>query len=245
MTTVSFLTGAARPDVDHAASKAITLVSTWVMLRSGALVTVSVEPAGTGRHLVTDLGLGHKEALLLGAEASYVRHARKVAETFGIGFDDGTLFARDVTREQLKGAVACVANAAQRSVDLALEAGSFRAGKSRLQRLTKRLTRLFADARIEPEVETVGASGHVWRVDARVTRDRHQYVLELLTAHHGSVAAATTKFHDLARLADAPTRIAVVPSKKALGTWLGVIAQAASVVEDDAPDRTWERALAA
>jgi hypothetical protein len=66
-----------------------------------------------------------------------------------------------------------------------------------------------------------------------------------VTPHPTSIAFAATKFQDLARLEDAPTRFAVVHRKASFGDLLAVIAQAAQVVEDDAADSVFRRALAA
>jgi hypothetical protein len=50
------------------------------------------------------------------------------------------------------------------------------------------------------------------------------------------------KFSDIARLGnDAPTRVAMVRNKKEFGTLLGVLSQAANVVDEDAPDQAIER----
>jgi ribosomal protein L7Ae-like RNA K-turn-binding protein len=50
------------------------------------------------------------------------------------------------------------------------------------------------------------------------------------------------KFQDIALLGvDAPARIAVVPERKELGTYLGVLSQSAKVVDEGASDETLRR----
>jgi hypothetical protein len=222
-----------------------TLVVTPAMLPSGTLVTIAVEPASPSAFRLSDLGLGHAEAALIGAERTYAARAARLAEATGALYARGEFTLPGLAASEVSGGITILANAVLRAVLHATEHGVRHAERSRRARLSERLATLFPTARIESDQEFIGDSGHAWTVDTRVTRDGHQFVLELLTYHPGSLAAATTKFHDIARLPEPPGRIAVVPNKRELGTWLGVISQAAAVVEDDAPDRTWERALAA
>lgn len=223
------------------------LIDTPVMLETGSCVVVAVERTRPSRWLCSDLGLTHAEALLIGSASSYERHVRAVAEEFGLKFDstNWTLFATVAAERQLAGAIVCVANGARRAFDRAFEARAVRPDAKRIERLAERLRRLIRGIEIEPSVEVVGASNHHWQVDARIRRNGRQLLLELVTPHPSSVAATVTKFHDIARLPDAPGRIAVVPNLAAMGTLSGVLSQAANIVEETAPDRAWQRALAA
>ena len=81
--------------------------------------------------------------------------------------------------------------------------------------------------------------------DAVLRGDAGQAVFAFVTPHQTSVVFATAKFHDLARLDQAPVRVAVVHRKAALGDLLPLVAQAARVIEDDAPDRIVTRAALA
>jgi hypothetical protein len=112
----------------------------------------------------------------------------------------------------------------------------------------QRLERLFPGASVAREVELRGMSEHSWPFEAVVTLGQKRAAFGIVAPHPTSVAFASAKFHDLARLDDAPARVAVVHRKASFGDLLAVVAQAARVVEDDAPDvslRTAARLLAA
>lgn len=183
----------------------------------------------------------------MGLASSYERHLRETADALGLAVDrtSWASLATVEAEQQLAGAIAWLANGARRAFDRAFEARARRPDTERIERLAERLRRLIRGIEIEPSVEVVGASNHHWQVDARIRRNGRQLLLELVTPHPSSVAATVTKFHDIARLPDAPGRIAVVPNLAAMGTLSGVLSQAANIVEETAPDRAWQRALAA
>ena len=59
-------------------------------------------------------------------------------------------------------------------------------------------------------------------------------VFEPVTKHPNSVAQASMKFGDVALLKEgAPHRVAVVQSKKELGSLLTVLSRSANVIDDD------------
>lgn len=223
------------------------LIDTPVMLATGTCVVVAVERTAASRWLCSDLGLTHAESSFMGLAGCCERHLRETADELGLSVDrtSWALLTIVEAEQQLVGAIACVANGARRAFDRAFEARAARPDTKRIERLAERLRRLIRGIEIEPSVEVVGASNHRWQVDARIRRDGRQLLLELVTPHPNSVAATVTKFHDIARLPDAPGRTAVVPNREAMGTLLGVLSQAANVVEETAPDRAWQRALAA
>lgn len=223
------------------------LIDTPVMLATESCVVVAVERAGPSRWLCSDLGLTHAEASFMGLASSYERHRRETADALGLAVDrtSWALVATAEAEQQLVGAIACVANGARRAFDRAFEARARRPDTERIERSAERLRRLIGGIEIEPSVEVVGASNHRWQVDARIRRDGRHSLLELVMPHPNSVAATVTTFHDIARLPDAPGRIAVVPNREAMGTLLGVLNQAANVIEETAPGRARQRALAA
>ncbi len=223
------------------------LFDTPVMLPTGTCDTVAVERTGRACWLLSDLGLPHAEAMFLGSAATYERHLREVADELGVEIDRSHwgLFARVEDERQIGAAIACVANAARRAFERAFEARALGTDTKRLERLANRLEQLLRGVEVERSVEVVGSSNHRWQVDARIRRDRRQLLLDLVSRHPVSVTTTVTKFHDIARLPDPPTRIAVVQSREAMGTLLGVLSQAAHVVEETASDETWRAALAA
>lgn len=223
------------------------LFDTPVMLPTGTCITVAVERAGPTSWIVSDLGLTHAEALLLDYAEAYKRRVREAAKEVGVEIDPSgqVVFVRVEDARQIGPALAWVADAARRAFEGALELRATRVEAQRLALFARRLERLVRDVNVERSIEIPGSSNHIWRVDLRVRRADRQFLLDLVSPHATSVTTTVTKFHDIARLPDPPDRIAVVPSREAMGTWLGVLSQAANVVEEGASDRTWQRALAA
>lgn len=223
------------------------LLDTLVMLRTGSCVVVAIERTGPSQWVLSDLGSTSAEATFLGLARSYERLARNVVQEFGLELEPTTfaVWTRVGECDRVAGAVACVANAARSAFDRAFEAAGRSGEEKRIERLARRLERLAGARSVERSVEVLGSSNHRWRVDARVCRNGRQLLLDLVTPHPNSVATTVAKFHDLARLPDPPGRIAVVLDRAAMGTLLGVLSQAANVIEENAPDSAWKKVLAA
>lgn len=211
---------------------------------SGATVVVRVE-AGDGRYFVSDWGLGYQETDLYGAATFYARHARTIAEKSGVGFDNQSFFVTEASREQLAGAVVTIGNCSQEAAMRAADSLAEKTFEDSKDRLYERLVGIFAaKANVRSKIVTknvkfIGYSTTEWPIATLVRPEgsHRQIIFEPVTKHHNSVASATMKFHDIALLGkEAPARVAVVHNKKDLGTYLGVLSQAAEVIEDDVSD---------
>jgi hypothetical protein len=220
-------------------------IRTAVLFPSGSTVVVVIHDEGGGRFSVSDLGQGLEEADMLGISAAFRTQATEIAARAGIAFDDHALVLTGAVADQLVGAVMAVANAASRALERAMFRTENRRSGAAVEKLVARLTHIFPRAEIAREVQIRGASTHPWDFDAKVTTKNGSAIFDIVTPHHTAIAFATTKFHDLARLEDAPARFAVVHRKASFGDLLAVIVQAAQVMEDDAPDSVFRRALAA
>lgn len=78
----------------------------------------------------------------------------------------------------------------------------------------------------------MGASNHEWEFAAAVKDGRRTSLFEFATKHPNSVANVAMKMGDIALLGHAPRRIVMVHSKVEMGTYLGVLAHSASIVEE-------------
>jgi hypothetical protein len=182
------------------------------------------------------MGLGYHEAELMGASLIYSRHARSIAENAGISFDAHAFFIVEVAREQLAGAIATVGNCSQEAVALAAYKLAERSASDVAEELYERLVRIFTPPRVAKNAPVIGASNTEYHVAALVQGQKRPAVFEAVSAHHTSVFAANSKFHDLALLEKPPVAIAVVRKKKELGTYLGLLSQTANVIETDVTD---------
>jgi hypothetical protein len=220
-------------------------IRTAVLFPSGSTVVVVIHDEGGGRFRVSDLGQGLEEADMLGISTAFRSQAAEVATRTGIVFDGHAFVLTGAVAGQLVGAVMAVANASSRTLERAMLGTENRRSGAAVEKLVARLTRIFPRADIAREVKIRGDSTHAWDFDAEVTTGKTHAVFDIVTPHPTSIAFAATKFQDLARLEDAPARFAVVHRKASFGDLLAVIAQAAQVMEDDAPDSVFRRALAA
>ena len=211
---------------------------------SGSMAVVRVDVLGPECHFVTDMGNGYLEAEMLGATLIYARAARPIADHAGLHFDHHAFSVADVSRAQLPGAIVTIANASQQAAAIAAYKQSEKKFAEDAEFLYERLVKVFNVLHVNKHVEIVGASNTSWHVANVVRIQRKVTVFEPVSKHPNSVTTATTKFHDLARLDDPPGRVAVVESKEGLGTFLGVLAQAASVITRDVPDNTLRRLAA-
>jgi hypothetical protein len=220
-------------------------IRTAVLFPSGSTVVAVLHDEGGGRFRVSDLGQGLEEADMLGIAPAFRSQAAEIAVRSGIVFDGHAFVLTGAFVDQLVGAVMAVANASSRALERAMLGTENRRSRAAVDKLVTRLTHVFPRAKIDREVKIRGDSTHAWAFDAEVTTNSGHAVFDIVTPYPTSIAFAATKFQDLARLEDAPARFAIVHRKASFGDLLAVIAQAAQVMEDDAPDSVFRRALAA
>ena len=219
-------------------------ITTPLLYPSGANVLVRVEAVSATEYFVSDYGLGFSESDMIGATSQFRRHAPQIAENAGIKFDSQAFFVARVSRDQLTGACAAVGNCSLEAVSFAALRLSDKRFADAADDLHRRLVSIFTEQHVLKDVPFTGASQTQWHV-SNVVRlgtpggpDEHTTIFEPVTKHHASIAAAVTKFHDIARLDNPPRRVIVVRKKDDFGTYLGVLSQAADVVGRDVPDST-------
>lgn len=233
--------------VDHRPDGAF--ISTPLLYPSGANVIVRIEPAGGDDYFVSDYGFGFSECDMLGATQQFKKHAPQIAQAAGVAFDTNAFFFAKVTQDQLVGAAATIANCSHDAVSVAALKLSEKRFVEDGETLHRRLVSLFSAKFVAKDGQVVGASKTVWPVSnivrlQRSSGEEHVTIFEPVVNHHSSIAAAVTKFHDIARLDNPPRRVAVVYKKSDFGTYLSVLAQAADVVARDVPDSTIKKLAA-
>jgi len=224
--------------VSHEFTSGSNYVTTPLMYASGGFVVVRIE-AASDHYLVSDFGTGFEEAQMIGEEMAFRRVAKGVAETCGVGFDSYSLFSLKVNAGQLAGAIATIANASQEAVNITTIKASERKIRDDNALLFDRLSKVFGAKSIARDVHIIGASNTEWHVSSLVTVVRSKIAFEAVSKHPTSVVHAAAKFGDIARSEQAPQRVAVVASKKALGTYLGVLTHNARVIERRVDDRVY------
>jgi hypothetical protein len=99
-------------------------------------------------------------------------------------------------------------------------------------------------ANLDAKQSIVGLSTTLWNVSAILQVEGHQAVFQAVSDHANSVYRASAVFHDLASLVNPPVLIAVVKNKAELGPKLGILSQAARVIEETQSDDVFRRAAA-
>ena len=216
---------------------------------SGAHVIVRVDEASQNEYFVSDYGMGYSESDMIGATHLYRRHAAQIANHSGISFDGNAFFVVRVSKDQIAGAAATVGNCSLEAVSIAALRLSERKFKDESALLHDRLVSIFTEKLVSKDVGILGASQTEWHVSNVVkvpvqSGEIHTTIFEPVTKHHASIAAAVTKFHDIARLDNPPGRVVVVRRKDDFGTYLSVLSQAADVIARDVPDSTLRRLAA-
>lgn len=110
--------------------------------------------------------------------------------------------------------------------------------------LQERLAHVFVSFRVEPNDAIKNASTKGWEMSAVVHLASGLVVVQAISKHANSVNRASTAFHDLAELPNAPTRVAVVKDKAALGVGLNILSQAGRVIQSDQEDAVYKQAAA-
>lgn len=219
--------------VEHGERRCI--VKTPLSFPSGSLVAVKVTNGGVG-YSVSDMASGFEEAKVARAVKAFNRLAPGIAAESGVDCDGRAFLVRNVSRDQLAGAIIAVANCAQ-AVAILISHKQAALDKHDLEeRLFDRLERVFG--KFEPHKTIVGDSGMEWDVDAVVRTATGEALFEAVSPVRQSIYATVAKYHDIARLPHPPVRLALVPSRTELGPMLGVLAQASSVIEYATPDAT-------
>ena len=224
--------------VDHGVGQSI--INTPLMYPGGSSVVVQIHHVGD-EHFVTDFGMGYEEAVLMGASTIYVRYGKAIAEAAGIGFDGRAFFAMKVMRHQLTGAIETVANCSKEAAQIAVYKSAERRSSTAADALHQRLARAFPANLISRDVTVFGRSNKEWHVAAMVQSGQNRTIFEPVSAHHASIYAAATKFHDIAAVEEAPTRVAVVKRKEDLKDNLAVLSQSANVIERNISSEAYRR----
>jgi hypothetical protein len=228
--------------VAHECIAGASYVTTPLLYASGGYVVVRIEPSSE-QFFVSDFGAGHEEAVLMNGEHTYRNVARAVAEANGVGFDNFSFFVLKVSRDQLPGAIAAIANCSQEAVNVTAMKVSERRQRDDNAILFERLASVFGNKSIARDAHVIGASNTEWHVSSLVTVEKKSIAFEAVSKHPTSIVHAAAKFSDIARISGAPSRVAVVANKKALGTYLGVLTHNASVVEHTSKDDVFRRLL--
>jgi hypothetical protein len=176
-------------------------LTTTTLLPSGALVDVLVRPDGSDHYSLSDDGSALADLLALGhgvLTSADRRRGSDIAERFGLTYSGDEFLLREVSPEQLTAAIVYVAEASRLWASEVTATLHKRRGGDLGAIVEQRLRHVFPTAQISREFEVMGASTKQHRFDMMIELpgDRHA-VIELVSPHPNSVAAAHLKLFDL------------------------------------------------
>lgn len=216
-----------------------TLVSLPISYPTGTAVGVRIDPA-PGGYIVSDFAFGYREAESFGAERSFVAQVKKFLERYHLEYGSGHQIKVFARADQLRAAIKMVAAASFGTVQKVYESAPEWDEEEVSADLYQRLVRLFGQSHVHARARIVGASSVAWPIAARVTIEGRDVLFDVVSPHHSSVFSTVSKFNDLARTERHSIEVAVVDDKVAMGKWLPLLSQVATVIEDDAADETIE-----
>jgi hypothetical protein len=219
------------------------LISVPLVYPSGTIVGVKVAPSHGG-YIVSDAGLGWREAEGYEAQRSFGAHAGRIKDQVGIEYTADHEFRMFATEKQLTAAIRRVSYASHRSAVKAFhsipEAGEQEIGAALYQRLRE----TFGKENVAGELKLPGASNIEWPFAAQVLQGKRRVLFDVVSPQWASVVAAKSKFSDVRHLGPNTVPVAVVDSIDAMGKWLPLISQEAEVIEDDVDGAELRRVVA-
>lgn len=184
-----------------AANSTETRVSTTTLLPSGAVATVAVRPSPNGTYFVSDQGAGFEDLRALGhldLNGGDKKRASAVASRLGLTFDGSGFSLREVTADQLAGAIIFVAEAVREWTQATAEHAIRRSEVSIARRVEERIRAALPSAQVDRERELPGASTKKHRFDLVLSLPgERKAVFEVVTPNPNSLSSAHLKLFDL------------------------------------------------
>lgn len=230
----------ARDVVAIRSEQSSTLVSMPILYPSGSSVVIEVSNYGDD-YFITDMGMGHQEADMMGGSRIFTQTAKVVAENSGVGFDRHAFFVAKASQSQVVGAVIAVANCSGDATTITAHKLTEKTHADNAEILYRRLVSVFSKRVVVKDYEVMGASETSWHVAASVKTDGNVILFDAVSKHANSIASAVTKFGDISQLDHPPRRVAVVENKQQFGTKLAVLSRTADVIELNVPDRRFKQ----
>jgi len=173
-----------------------TVIDVPIMYPSGATAVVDISRNGD-RYWVSDMGRGHVECEMSGAESFYGKIASRVADDFGIGFDGDAMFALWVTSARLESAIVCVANASSQASSEAVRQAIDTKLRAQNERIFERIRTVFGEQSVARSVDITGRHASWEARNVVVFSDRRKAIFEHMTSHPNSVSSKFLMFTDI------------------------------------------------
>ena len=204
-------------------------------------MTVRVDRVAAGFR-ISDNGFAYREAECAGTEAAFARISKLIVDISDLQKNARSVFV-DVSEEELYRAVCDVGAASWKIAEKLCAPNEDDEEPEEEETLTARLISIFGLDFVRPHQKLIGASTNPWPMTAVVERGGAIAAFQLVSGSTYSVYRTSSAFGDLADLEDPPNLVAVVPSKKLLGTKLGLLSRSGFVIEQEQPDTDYRRVV--
>ena len=218
-------------------------VSVPALYPSGSSAAVEIVLNGD-QVFVSDIALGQSEAEMFGAGAFYDFHARKSAESFGVGYDGLSIFALWVSIDRIEGAIIAVANASVTAARNSIHKSIEEKEKKKNDELFERVARVFGIADVS-KYEDVAGRDAVWPAHNVVTlANNRKAIFEYVSENQNSIASRFMMFSDLVKSPNNYSLNAVVRNINRIGAKGGMLADVSHVMQIEANDDEYRRRAA-
>ena len=233
---------AVRDLVSHRHVDGRSYVNVPLFFPDGSFVSVRIDRVKDGIR-VSDCGAAYRQIEAVGSERSFSRSGDSIAQAVGLERSDRSFYC-DVMPSDLTRAIGDVSAASWTLVDRIYSQLSDADEVAIADHLRKRLSVVFGADRVEEEAKVKGQSTNEWKVSAVVNLEDRRAIFQAVPNHAQSVYRTSAAFHDFEALEFPPKVISVVHSKAKMGPKFSILAQAGRVLEEDASDEEFRRAVA-
>jgi hypothetical protein len=213
-----------------------------MLFPGGTPVTVRVDRSANG-FVVSDNGFCFRELEAIGAGRSFAKAAAAIAERLSVEKDRRRIFV-EVSGDELSRAIIDVGSASWAVADKVYADRLAEESEDELEEeLAEKLISFFGAESVKLAQELAGHSSTKWAVSAVVSAGDHSAVFQAVANAPVSIYRTSAAFHDLSLLKRPPGLVAVVRRASELGSRLGVLTQAARVIEGNQPKDIFEMAI--
>jgi hypothetical protein len=207
-----------------------------VLYPSGSGCAVEVITSGE-KCFVSDLGFGHMEAEMYGADPYYGICAKSASERFGVGFDGLTVFATWASLDKIEGAISGVANASVQAAATAIFKAVEEKDKQKNSELFEKVRSIFGAPSVTRTAELKGRDAAWLAHNVVLLSDHRRAVFEFVSENTNSISSKFLMFSDLSKRKDEFSLNSVVRSVEKLGgkgTMLADVSNVLSVTDSAA-----------
>ncbi len=222
--------------------QAISRLMAVSMDGEGARLSVPVlYPSGTGgavevvvsgdRCFVSDLGLGHLEAEMQGADSFYDGCARLAAERFSVGYDGLSIFASWASISKIESAVTLVANASVNAASAAIFKAMEETVKQQNHEVYDRVVSIFGQEAVTREMDLPGRDATWPAHNVVALPEGRKAIFEFVRDNQNSIANKFMMYSDLSRREGVYSLNSVVRSIEKIGNKGAMLADISNVIE--------------